>query len=101
MCKVVFLGGSLIKHGGQNPLEPARLGCKIIHGQNINNFTEIYNLLDKHKISIKISNLKQLVTQLKIILNKDVSSSKLIYKLEKLGNEILYSTLLEIKKFIN
>ena len=27
ICKTVFLGGSLIKHGGQNPLEPARYGC--------------------------------------------------------------------------
>ena len=33
--KAVFLGGSLIKHGGQNPLEAARLGCKILHGKYI------------------------------------------------------------------
>ena len=58
ICKTVFLGGSLIKHGGQNPLEPARLGCKIIHGPNISNFNEIYNLLNKNKISIKVNNFK-------------------------------------------
>ena len=29
------MGGSLIAHGGQNPLEPAKFGCKIIHGPNI------------------------------------------------------------------
>ena len=28
-CKNVFLGGSLINHGGQNPLEAARYGCNI------------------------------------------------------------------------
>jgi len=101
ICKTVFLGGSLIKHGGQNPLEPARLGCKIIHGPNINNFNEIYSLLDKNKISIKVNNLNQLIKEVGIILKKNISSEKLIYKLKKLGNVILYSTLLEIKKFIN
>ena len=29
------MGGSIVKHGGQNPLEPARFGCKILHGKNI------------------------------------------------------------------
>ena len=101
ICKTVFLGGSLIKHGGQNPLEASRLGCKIIHGPNVNNFGEIYSLLDKNKISIKVNNLNQLISQVGIILKKNVSSEKLIYKLKKLGNVILYSTLLEIKKFIN
>jgi len=101
ICKTVFLGGSLIRHGGQNPLEPARVGCKIIHGPNINNFNEIYSLLDKNKISIKVNNLNQLIKEVGIILRKNISSEKLIYKLKKLGNVILYSTLLEIKKFIN
>ena len=42
-CKNVFLGGSLINHGGQNPLEAARYGCNILHGPNVSNFYEIYN----------------------------------------------------------
>ena len=100
LCKTVFLGGSMIKHGGQNPLEPARLGCKILHGPHINNFNEIYSLLDKNKISIKVNNLVHLISQLRIILKKNVSSKKLIYNLKKLGNTILYSSLIEIKKFI-
>ena len=48
ICKIVFLGGSLIQHGGQNPLEAARLGCKVIHGPNISNFLEVYTLLNKN-----------------------------------------------------
>ena len=35
ICKTVFLGGSIIKHGGQNPLEAVRFGCKVLHGPNI------------------------------------------------------------------
>ena len=58
---VVFLGGSIINHGGQNPLEPARLGCKILHGPNIQNFTEVYNLLDKNNLSSKFHSTNQLI----------------------------------------
>ena len=38
VCKNVFLGGSLVKHGGQNPLEATRFGCNILHGPNVSNF---------------------------------------------------------------
>ncbi len=38
---VVFVGGSLVRHGGQNPLEPARLDCALLHGPHMENFTEI------------------------------------------------------------
>lgn len=39
---IVFMGGSLVPHGGQNPLEPARLSCAIITGPHTQNFTTIY-----------------------------------------------------------
>src|SRR5690606_31618462 len=32
LCPVAFMGGSLVPHGGQNLLEPAKLGCAIVHG---------------------------------------------------------------------
>ena len=38
ISSTVFLGGSIIKRGGQNPLEAARLGSKILHGPNTDNF---------------------------------------------------------------
>mgnify|MGYP001404728139 CR=1 FL=1 len=51
ISNIVFMGGSLIMHGGQNPLEPAKLGCKIIHGPHISNFEEIYKKLKLMNIS--------------------------------------------------
>jgi 3-deoxy-D-manno-octulosonic-acid transferase len=42
----VFIGGSLIPHGGQNPIEAAKLGAAILHGPHVGNFTEIYGALD-------------------------------------------------------
>ena len=51
ICKTVFLGGSIINRGGQNPLEPVRFGCKILHGPNVQNFAEVYNLLNRYKLA--------------------------------------------------
>jgi 3-deoxy-D-manno-octulosonic-acid transferase len=46
LAPVVFMGGSLVPHGGQNPIEPAKLGAAILHGPHVWNFAEIYNALD-------------------------------------------------------
>jgi 3-deoxy-D-manno-octulosonic-acid transferase len=45
LAPVAFLGGSLIRHGGQNPIEPAKLGSAIIHGPNVYNFQAVYAAL--------------------------------------------------------
>ncbi|MGZ5804924.1 MAG: 3-deoxy-D-manno-octulosonic acid transferase [Xanthobacteraceae bacterium] len=46
IAPVVFMGGSLVPHGGQNPIEAIKLGAAIIHGPFIGNFAEIYAALD-------------------------------------------------------
>jgi 3-deoxy-D-manno-octulosonic-acid transferase len=40
------MGGSLASHGGQNPIEPIRLGAAVVHGPHVWNFAEIYEALD-------------------------------------------------------
>ena len=57
LTNISFVGGSIIKHGGQNPLEPARLGNYIISGPNVKNFKEIYAFLDKLKMSSVTSDI--------------------------------------------
>jgi 3-deoxy-D-manno-octulosonic-acid transferase len=46
LAPIVFMGGSLIKHGGQNPIEAVRFGAAILHGPHVENFAEIYDELD-------------------------------------------------------
>jgi 3-deoxy-D-manno-octulosonic-acid transferase len=46
LAPLVFMGGSLVPRGGQNPIEPARLGTAILHGPHIGNFEEVYASLD-------------------------------------------------------
>ena len=57
LSNIVFQGGSLIPHGGQNPLEAVR-GC-LVHGPNVQNFTEIYSFLNKRKDFIWIQNINK------------------------------------------
>ena len=100
MCKVVYLGGSIIKRGGQNPLEAARSGCKVIHGSNVNNFKEIYALLNNIGVSSKINGVKD--AKIKIIKNlkTNVKQKKNIVKINQLGRKILNSINLEIRNLI-
>ncbi len=47
VAPVVFIGGSLVRHGGQNPIEAAKLGAAIVHGPHVWNFAEVYGALDE------------------------------------------------------
>lgn len=95
-CKNVFLGGSLINHGGQNPLEAARYGCNIMHGPNVSNFHEIYKFLKKIKISKKISNQSQILYFLNKFLTEKTNLEKTNKKLNLIGQKILNSTYQQI-----
>ncbi len=47
LAPVVLVGGSLVRHGGQNPIEAAKLGAAIVHGPHVWNFAEVYAALDE------------------------------------------------------
>ena len=97
---IVFMGKSLTGKGGQNPLEPARSGATVLHGPNIDNFSDIYRLLEKLKITYKVNgetSLRNLVNKLIIKPN----SKKNYLKIEKIGKKILDETKDEINSLLN
>ena len=98
VCKNIFLGGSLIMHGGQNPLEATRYGCKILHGPNISNFREIYKFLGKKNLSRKITNQDQFINYIVKYFNSKSNSKKIIKDLHLIGVNILNKTYKEINK---
>jgi len=98
--KNVFLGGSLMNHGGQNPIEAIRYGCNILHGPNISNFDEIYNLTEELKVSHKVNSLNDAVLILRTLFNQKKSFNDVKKKFELMGKDILYKTYKEIKPFI-
>jgi 3-deoxy-D-manno-octulosonic-acid transferase len=64
LAPIVFMGGSLIEHGGQNPIEAVKLGASIVHGPHVFNFTDIYGALGAVDGARRADTLEDLVKQL-------------------------------------
>lgn len=68
LAAVVFMGKSLGgAGGGQNPLEPAKLGCCILHGPAVANFADIYAMLGARGGALEVADaaaLAEAVTRL-------------------------------------
>src|SRR5262249_57408543 len=60
LAPVVFVGGSLVRHGGQNPIEPAKLGAAILHGPHVWNFADIYAALDDARGAEQVDDVNHL-----------------------------------------
>ena len=105
ISKYVFLGKSLVqslmKDSGQNPIEPARLGCKILHGPYVSNFTETYNYLKKLGITKEVNDSNKLSLSLIEELQKDKPKNhEIALKIENYGQNILNNVIMELKKYI-
>ena len=92
----VFLGKSIVKGGGQNPLEPARFGAKILHGPGVSNFKDVYKYLKQLKISSEVNSPKKCANS--VIFKKN---TKKVKKMKYLGSRILKKTLNELDKSIH
>tara|TARA_Y100001960_G_scaffold37991_1_gene36200 strand:+ start:1305 stop:2549 length:1245 start_codon:yes stop_codon:yes gene_type:complete len=97
--KIAFMGKSIFANGGQNPLEAARLGNRIIHGPNIENFEEVYGFLKKHGISTQIKSHKNLENLIFKFHKKKNYSQQIIKKLAYIGNQILLNNEKEIVRY--
>ncbi len=64
LAPIVFMGGSLVPHGGQNPIEAVKLGAAIVHGPHVFNFTDVYEALDGAGGAKQADNSEALVRQL-------------------------------------
>ena len=91
------LSKKFIKVGGQNPIEPAKCGCKIYHGPYISNFKEIYKYLNEKKIACEISNEIDLSHNLiEDFNNKKLKNKRNIDEINLYGEQILDLTTKEI-----
>ncbi len=64
LAAIVFMGGSLVEHGGQNPIEAIKLGASVVHGPHTFNFTEVYEALDEAGGARRAESPEALVKQL-------------------------------------
>lgn len=97
--KFVFMGGSLINHGGQNPIEVACNNSTIFHGPYIYNFTEIYDFLNKEKVAFEIRSDADLTNQLKEKIGKN-ENINIKGKIVKIGRDIFATIINKLDKYI-
>jgi 3-deoxy-D-manno-octulosonic-acid transferase len=64
LAPIVFMGGSLVRHGGQNPIEAAKLGAAILHGPHVWNFNEIYAALDDARGAEEVLDVNRLAVRI-------------------------------------
>ena len=99
----MFIGKSTVKNkddSGQNPIEAAKLNCKIYHGPYVSNFKDIYNILENNNIA-KIKSFEELSESLMI----DLSTPDKIYNegfnlIKDLEQKTLNDTMLLVNNFI-
>jgi 3-deoxy-D-manno-octulosonic-acid transferase len=105
LAKSVFIGKSMVKalenDSGQNPIDAAKLNCKIYHGPYVYNFKDIYKILETNNIAKKIESYDEL----SVNLIEDLEFPKKKYdgienSINKLGQTTLIDTMKEINNFI-
>ncbi|MBI3088043.1 MAG: 3-deoxy-D-manno-octulosonic acid transferase [Candidatus Omnitrophica bacterium] len=75
LASVVFVGGSLIPHGGQNPIEPASLGKPVVFGPSMENFAEIVQQLLAHQAARQLRDASELTPALQALLDSREDAS--------------------------
>jgi 3-deoxy-D-manno-octulosonic-acid transferase len=73
LSPVVFIGGSLVPHGGQNPIEAVKLGASVVHGPHVFNFTDVYEALDGAGGAKLADSSEQMVKQLGQMLGNEAA----------------------------
>jgi 3-deoxy-D-manno-octulosonic-acid transferase len=63
LSPMVFIGGSLVGHGGQNPIEAVKIGTAILHGPHVSNFAEIYEALDAQHGAEQVTDVNSLTVR--------------------------------------
>lgn len=71
LCEITFMGGSLVPHGGQNPLEAARLSCAILAGTHTHNFSDIYQEMEQVGACLRVKNAAALAGAIDNLLNNN------------------------------
>ncbi len=76
-CDIAFVGGSLIKKGGHNILEPAARALPIIFGPHMFNFRDISEMFLKNEAAILARNQEELKSGVKHLLDEPARAQKL------------------------
>ena len=77
LCPIVFIGGSLIPHGGQNFMEPSRCRDAVIVGPHMHNFTDAMNRAKRADGIIQVDETVELIDMVdQLLSNKELLEAK-------------------------
>ncbi|WP_439926043.1 3-deoxy-D-manno-octulosonic acid transferase [Nitrobacter sp. JJSN] len=92
LAPIVFMGGSLVPHGGQNPIEAVKLNASIVHGPHVFNFTDVYGALDRAGGARRADDGDALTQQLGYLLNdsaaRDAAAAAAAAVVDRLGGAL-------------
>jgi 3-deoxy-D-manno-octulosonic-acid transferase len=98
--EVVFMGGSLVPHGGQNPIEPASFERAVVHGPYVFNFSNIYQVLDQEAGALCVHNEAQLSRVLERLLEDGEDRNRLGEKAFQIVNRFRGATKHQLDWFL-
>lgn len=104
LTEVAFVGRSLIGEGGQNPLEPAMLGCAVLSGSRVQNFRDVYSNLVRRGGARLVRDVEMLAKAVHYLLGNDVARRKMIDAGHETTEEMrgaLSTTIKALEPFIN
>ena len=97
LAPIVFMGGSLVKHGGQNPIEPAKIGSAILHGPYVSNFTGIYSELNRMHGAATVTDAESLANSLQRLLDRLQQSALKVARIRRVDDDELASIVARAK----
>jgi len=88
LAPVVFMGGSLVPHGGQNPIEAVKLGAAVMHGPHVFNFTDIYDALDQAGGATRIGDAETFAKSLGYLLANPIARQRAVAAAEQVVDRL-------------
>lgn len=77
LAGIVFIGGSLVPHGGHNPIEPAQLDCALLCGPHMHNFEGMCQYLKQEQALIEVDSAESLVREVgELLRDHDLQEAK-------------------------
>lgn len=77
LARVAFIGGSLVPHGGQNPIEAVRHGAVVLTGPHTHNFTDSYGALKAHGGALVVADAQSLADAATELLGNEAARQRI------------------------
>lgn len=97
---IVFMGGSLVPKGGQNPIEPAYFQCAILYGPFVSNFESTYQALSQEKASICVQDPTDLRKTMTRLLDEPIECQRLGAAAQRVIQQFQGSTQRQLNYFL-